>query len=240
MMTKFKEDFNRFWEMINDGNNFSLARYADGEVLLMTNAGVRSQTQAFMVDKWMATSGITKVGTDLMATLNHTESDYYYAISAKNDHMGDYTFLYNTIAQDKKNITFVNLWINANYNQMKDNLCSLKRDVILICNQKGRVNNYPFKVSDLIPFPDDCVNFWESNGYEYTEYLKDKFKSITNQLVFISCGPISEIIIHELYLLNNKNSYIDVGSSIDEYTHGYKTRPYMINGSYYNKLISEF
>ena len=46
--------------------------------------------------------------------------------------------------------------------------------------------------------------------------LLKKFKDIKNELFFISCGPVSEIIINKLYTNNPYNSYVDVGSSIDE------------------------
>jgi Asp-tRNA(Asn)/Glu-tRNA(Gln) amidotransferase A subunit family amidase len=73
-----------------------------------------------------------------------------------------------------------------------------------------------------------------------TSEIIEKYSSMTNQLFFISCGPISEIIIDVLYKANPNNTYIDVGSSIDEFVHGYKTRPYMYNTSPYSKLISKF
>lgn len=237
---KFIDDFNRFWGMINSGENFSFARYADGEVLLMQKKEIGINTQAFNVDKWSAFNGNTKVGIDLIKTLNHTELNYFYAISAKNDSIHDHNFLLSAIKQDISRITYVNLWINGNYHKMKNNLQELKRDVILICNSNAKRENYPFNVTSIIPFPDDCVNFWETNGDEYINYLTCKINSVKNQLFFISCGPVSEIIIHELYIKNPNNSYIDVGSSIDEYTHGYKTRPYMHEGTVFSKLISEF
>ena len=61
-----------------------------------------------------------------------------------------------------------------------------------------------------------------------------------NELFFISCGPVSEIIIDKLYRNNPNNTYIDVCSSIDEFVHQYKTRPYMDNNTIYSKMISSF
>ena len=70
--------------------------------------------------------------------------------------------------------------------------------------------------------------------------LLKKFKDIKNELFFISCGPVSEIIINKLYTNNPYNSYVDVGSSIDEYVHSKITRPYMLPTSIYSKSISNF
>ena len=239
-MEKFNSDFEYFWGKINRKENFTFTRYADGEILLMKGAPVKEGTQAFNVDKWSAPTGLTKVGRELLGSLNHNEDNYYYAISAPTDNVYDYNFLINNIKQDKSKITFVNLWINANYNKTIENYAKLDREVILICNNKANADNFPFKVKDITYFPDDCINFWEVNGDEFINELSSKYKDFNNELFFISCGPISEIIIHNLYLLNPNNSYIDVGSSIDEFVHGYKTRPYMDNNTIYSKMISNF
>jgi hypothetical protein len=239
-MEKFNTDFDFFWELINKEENFSYSRYADGEIRLMKGIDINLSSQAFIEDKWSTSIGMTKTGEQLLETINHTESNYYYAISAPTDNIDDYTYLINNISQTKENITFANLWINANYPKSKEKHKELKREVILICNQNGRKENFPFNVVDLIQFPDDCVNFWETNGDVFLNNLINQFKDSNNKLFFISCGPISEIIIHQLYINNPNNTYIDVGSSIDEYVHGRITRPYMIPGTQYYNEISKF
>ena len=237
---KFFEDFEYFWNLIENGNNFTFTRYADGEVMLMEGRQVSEFTQAYSVDKWKSPATLTKVGKELLESLNHTEENYYYAISGINDNINDYTFLRENIKHNDSNITFVNLWINANYQKTKNKMKSLKRDVILICNENTKIENFPFKVKELIPFPNNCISFWEENSSVYMDTLLKKFKDIKNELFFISCGPVSEIIINKLYTNNPYNSYVDVGSSIDEYVHSKITRPYMLPTSIYSKSISNF
>jgi hypothetical protein len=239
-MEKFNSDFNNFWGLINTNINFTFARYADGEVMLMKGQAVSDGTQASSIDKWKAPNSLTKVGEQLLETLNHVEDNYFYAISSITDNINDYTFLKNNIKQKEDKLTFVNLWINANYNLMVKNLCSNKREVILICNKDAKKENFPFNVIDITPFPDDCINFWVENDKSFIDEITKKYSALNNQLFFISCGPISEIIIDALYKANPNNTYVDVGSSIDEFVHGYKTRQYMDNNSYYSKLISKF
>jgi len=239
-MEKFNSDFDYFWGLINNNVNFTFARYADGEIMLMKGQQVSDETQASSVDKWKAPNTLTKVGKQLLKTLNHIEDNYYYAISSTNDNINDYTFLKNNIKQKEDKLTFVNLWINANYGSMLKNLSSNKREVILICNKDAKKENFPFNVIDITPFPNDCINFWEENDKSFIDEIIKKYSDLNNQLFFISCGPISEIIIDALYNINPNNTYVDVGSSIDEFVHGYKTRPYMDSNSHYSKLISKF
>lgn len=239
-MDKFDLDFDFFWDLIDRGINFTFTRYADGEVMLMRGEEVNAATQAARVDNWMAPAKLTRVGRELLTTLNHKESNYYYGISGKNDNVEDFLFLINNIKQTGDTISFVNLWINANYNRMLKKICSLKRKVVLICNEIAEIDNIPFPVSDLIRFPNSCIDFWETNADEYTSMLIDKVGNLEDQLFFISCGPVSEIIIHRLYENNPKNTYVDVGSSIDFFVHGRETRPYMNSNSEYSKAKSIF
>lgn len=239
-MEKFNSDFDYFWGMIEDGTNFTFTRYADGEVMLMNGVSVKEGTQAYNVDKWSAPVGLTKVGKELIETLNHTEDNYYYAISSKTDNINDYSFLRNNIKQNDAKITFVNLWINANYSKSIEKYSSLKRAVTLICNYKAKKENFPFEVNKIYPFPNDCVKFWEDSGDGFIEMLLSEIGNKENELFFISCGPVSEIIIDKLYRNNPNNTYVDVGSSIDEFVHGHKTRPYMDNNTIYSKMISSF
>jgi hypothetical protein len=76
-------------------------------------------TQASKIDKWSAPLGLTKVGEELLKTLNHTEDNYYYAISSVTDKLSDYNFLKNNIKQTEDKLTFVNLWINSNYQKTR-------------------------------------------------------------------------------------------------------------------------
>jgi hypothetical protein len=239
-MEKFFTDFIKFTEKIKNGENFAYARYADGEVLLMKGNEVGQNTQAFKIDNWSSPNKLTSVGNELIESLMHTEPNYYYAISSVSDNISDHRFLMDRIKSEKENITFANLWINSNYQQMKEFYTNLDKECFVICNHRAGINNFPFKIKELFPFPDNCIEFWESSGSEYISNITQKIQELNNETFFISAGPISEIIIHRLYCFNPNNQYIDVGSSMDEFVHGKKTRPYMEPNSFYAKQISVF
>lgn len=237
-MNKFEKDFIYYTNLIESYNNFAYARYADGEVALMKGIGVGTNTQAFQVDRWFSPNTLTPVGEQLLETLKHTESNYHYAISAHSDSKDDNSFLMDYI--ENKNITFANLWINSNYQKMFEFYKNLKKEVFLICNYRAKKENYPFKVLEIFPFPDDCINYWNDYGQEYVKELLEYITQVENKTFFVSAGPISEILIHKMFCANPNNQYIDVGSSIDEFTYGFKTRPYMDPNSNYSKEISYF
>ncbi len=238
MQNKFQTDFEYYTDLIKSNKNFAYARYADGEVSLMRGVPVGQNTQAFAVDRWSSPGGLNKVGYDLLESLKHEETNYHYAISAHSDSISDYTFLSEKINNTNK--TFANLWINANYQKMFNFYKTLDKSVYLICNHRAKKENFPFKVNEIFPFPDDCISYWNEYGEEYIVELLDYVTQLENQTFFVSAGPVSEILIHQMYKSNPNNQYIDVGSSIDEFTHGRKTRPYMDPNSQYSKEISHF
>jgi hypothetical protein len=237
-MTKFNDDFIFFTEKIKSGEPFAYARYADGEVALMKGVSVGPSSQAFQVDRWLAPDQLTKVGEGLLESITHTEDNYYYAISAHSDNIGDYEFLKSHLKTDK--LTFANLWINANYQKMKEFYSTLDKSVYVICNHEARPDRFPFKVTEIFPFPDNCILYWEEHGEDYITQLLDYISQLSGETIFVSAGPVSEILIDRMYKANPNNQYIDVGSSLGEYIHGYKTRPYMDENSQYSKEISFF
>jgi hypothetical protein len=239
MKKLFKEDFDNAWNRIESNLPFAHARYADGEICLMKGIPIGGGSQATDVDRWSAPTGITKLGKDLRESLSCVDPYYYYAISCDSSNTEDKQWLLNNIKQDREYVTFANLWINGNYNRFIDRLTTLKKDITIIANENGENKKYPFNVSDYMSFGNDCVNVWEENKGQIMQILGESFNNTSGQTFFISVGPLSEAIIYLLWKLNPRNQYIDVGSALDEFVHGRKTRPYMIEGSFYNKQICE-
>jgi len=237
-MSKFDTDFDYYTNLIKSDTNFAYARYADGEVQLMRGNPIGNNSQAFMVDKWSSPSGMTPIGEQLLESLNHSEENYHFAISGKSDSISDYEFLTEKIPND--NLTFANLWINSNYQKMKEFYNSIEKDVYMICNHRAQPQNFPFNVKEIFPFPDDCISYFIDLGEDYITQLLDYVNQIENKLFLVSAGPVSEILIHRMYQSNPNNQYIDVGSSIDEFVHGKITRPYMNPQSIYANDKSSF
>lgn len=229
----FAQHFDYFKNKILNNENFAFARYADGERMILNNQSIGLGTQAFNVDKWKFQDNLL-FSKDLLETCKHTEDNYYYAISCKCcDPIG---LVYYKNLLKSKNITYSNLFINLNYDKFINFVNELKRDVVLIANKDCKTANYPFNVVNKLPIENDCVNWYENNKDLILKTLSIFAKKHNNKLFFVSAGPLSEIIIHHLYINNPENTYVDIGSSLDIYTHGKITRPYQIkNSEYKNK-----
>lgn len=239
MKKSFREDFHNAWARIESGTPFVHARYADGEIALSMGKGIGRGSQATEVDNWQAPNQMTKLGMEILESFTHTEPNYYYAISCDTSSTADKNYLLGKIKQSKEYITFANLWINGNYNLFLEKIKTHKRPTIVIGNVSGENSKFPFEIENYLSFGNNCVETWEQHSEEIKDMLREGFGKISGKTVFISVGPMSEVIIHNLWNINPTNQYIDIGSALDEYVHGRKTRPYMISGSMYNTQICE-
>lgn len=236
----FTREFHRMWDLIDSKKPMAYARYADGEVCLMKGLPVGDSSQAKRIDKWEAPEKMTLLGQDLLKTLEHTEPEYYYAISCECCDPNGKQYLLENIQQNLNNITYSNLWINGNYTFFKDKINNITESIVVIANKEGKDNMFPFWIEDYFPIENECVKFYEENKYYLLNSLTTRYLHYMNTLFFISAGPLSEIIIDHLWRINPTNRYIDVGSALDESIHQHHTREFMSFGSHYSQVKCKF
>ena len=221
-----KDEYKKYWQKIVSGENFAFARYADGERRLMFGDKIKSQ------EGWHAPEGITKLGEDLEKSLGLIASNFVYAISCPCcDSEAYYWYLQRL---ENCQITFANLWINANFAEFWRNFQTLERDAVLITNYRGQGKPYgKLNIKKHYSISDDCVKFWEKEGQALIQKIISETGREKNLLYAVSAGPMSALIIKALYENNPDNCYIDFGSALDPFTHGKITRPYMVESTPY-------
>jgi glycosyltransferase involved in cell wall biosynthesis len=182
---------------------------------------------------WKSPDYITNLGKALYESLKINEPDVYYAISCPCCDEPAYNWYRSRIKN--KNLTFSNIWINANFSRFKDYFPSLKRDAVLIANYRAKgkqIGN--LNILSHYEISDDCISFWDNEANKMIENIIKDHGSKNNLLYVVSAGPMSGPIISRLYKNNPHNCYIDFGSSIDIYYRGYISRPYMKKNNVYS------
>jgi hypothetical protein len=121
-----------------------------------------------------------------------------------------------------KNITWANLFVNDNYEYFKNKFFpefnNWEGEVTLVANEKGEGKNLPFKIDNYLPIQ---IGSWFNPSLEHIiQLLKVKSKKTNNQLFLFSAGPLGNILSHQLHLVNQKNTYIDIGSTINPWVVG--------------------
>jgi len=223
------KEFDKFFGKIKNGENFMLLKNADGERAIMMGEAID-----YVEGTWSAPQHRTKLGDDILSCLSLNEDNVYYAISCPCCDQEAYYWYKSRI--NSPNITFSNLWVNANFKKFKKLFPTLKRDAILISNYRAKGH----KIGNLnilkhYEIGDDCFSFWENEAPALIEQIKKDFGDKNNLFYVVSAGPMSTPIMVELYKNNPNNCYVDFGSAIDIYYKDNFSRAYMNDKSNYAK-----
>ncbi len=226
---RLETEFEKYWRKIERGENFAFARYADGELALMLGKKIKA------VDGWTTEADISSLGKALKESLGFSTPNFIYGISCPCCDSESYYWYLRHLKNC--NISFSNIWVNANFAQFKEKFLKLERDAILITNYRGRGKSYG-KLNikkHYFTTNDDSIKFWENDAAKLIQQIIDETGDERDMLYVVSAGPMSALIIKALFENNPHNCYIDFGSAIDFITHGKITRPYMIETTPYAK-----
>ena len=222
-----KDEYEKFWQKILRGENFALTRQADGERAVMCG-------HKFRVDGW-STSGETALGAALKESLKIDAPNFYYGISCPCCDSAAYYWYLREIKSS--NVTFSNIWVAANFKTFQKDFQTLERDAVLITNWRGEGKKYgKLNVVRHYVVSDNCVKFYENDFENLIRQIIAEVGNEKNLLYVVSAGPLSCVIIAELFKHNPDNCYVDFGSATDLMTHERITRPYMIDGNPYSQL----
>ena len=227
MKQEFKEDFFEVMRMIVESDSMALSRYADGEANVLQNNTIGNK------DGWLYKQDKNLVfRADLRKALLCTDPNFLYGISCTCCDKPTHDYLLSIIRTGRENLTFSNIFVNANFPLFQEHflktLAASKKDIVVCTGKKARMRdlNERVPVKDFIPVPGNCVVWWEKNR-EYIRGLMDlKASQFTNAVFFFAAGPLSEILIHEMWQVNPRNIYVDIGSTLDPFLFRRNSRVY--------------
>ena len=143
----------------------------------------------------------------------------------------------NFVDKDEQYLTWANLLVNSNYDHYVKHIVPLfsEYEVILVCNYQATLDNLPFSVKQDFR----CgANAWRAD-YHLLDEIKNYLESqqITNHLFLFCCGPLGNILVHQLFTNYPDNTYLDIGSTLDPWLFGEQgyTRGYLKNKPEINK-----
>jgi hypothetical protein len=220
------KEFDRFWAMVEGGENFAVIRHGDGEHAIMEGRSITAQ------EGWKSPEHISELGRASIDALQIDADNFWYGISCPCCDPKAYYWYVQNIKSTRR--TFANLFINCNYHRFIELFSNLKRDAVVIANhtaagkQIGSLN-----ILDFYAVGDDCIGFWEKDAKKLIDKIKKDYGKRKDLLYVVSAGPMSGPIIAELYKNNPDNCYLDFGSAIDKFIHERVTRFYMDKSTSY-------
>ena len=220
----FTEDIKFLFNKLKNKQHFSFSKYADGEYKVLRNEIITN------CDNWTFNPEYHQLEHQyLLDSYYYSDSEYYIGISCPccqpESHI---QWMRDNVKS--KNITWANLFVNANYEYFKNNFFpefnNWEGEVTLVANEQGENKKLPFKIDNYLPIQ---IGSWFNPALEHIiNILKEKAIQSNNQLFLFSGGPLGNILCHQLHLVNKNNTYIDIGSTITPWIVG-NNRGYLNN-----------
>lgn len=230
-MKSFSGDFDYFLKKIQNKQPFALSRNNDGEMIILNNQFIDLTSKCngeFIYDP--KNPAHTKFRQQLLDSATHKGENYYVGIACRccvgNE---KHEALKALTEQDEIHLTWGNIFVNGNYNRYVFEILPYFAlyDIIMVVNHKSNFDNLPFK-NKIIERVNIGTNAWIDDTHE-VEFMKSVLieKKYKNKLYLFAAGPFSNILIHELYKIEPDNTYLDIGSTLDNLMGLGQTRGYL-------------
>lgn len=225
----FQEDISFLFQKVKDRKHFSFSKYADGEFKILKNEPITN------CDNWTFCPNLHKEEHELLyKSFIYDHEDYIVGISCPCcQPIADVKWMRDRVRA--KNVTWANLLVNGNYDFFKSNFFpefdNWAGKVTLVANQTGLYKQMPFNVDSFIPIR---IGSWQKpEVFDIIKKLKTQALEKDDQLFLFSGGPLGNILAHQLHLVNQNNTYLDIGSTINPWIVG-NNRGYLNNNQ--NKI----
>ena len=224
-------DFNYFLDKIRNNIAFALIRPADGEYHILQNNTLTN------IDNWTFIQN-GKLHNDLNNAIHlSSKKNCYVGIPCGCCNLNMGKWYIETFKLHPLYTTFANVFVNKNWKNWINFLINEKIPFTFI----GPYNlPNTFLVQNYINIPLYLVNEWDSKGDEYLSNILNEVTKCKNRLFLFSGGPISKILVSQAWNKHPYNIYLDVGSSLDNFTKGSSNREYSIEESPLSKVECKF
>ena len=227
MQQDHQKDFYEALTKIKELDSYAISRCADGEAAVLKNETVGNK------DGWLYKKNKNLIfRSDLRRSLLCRDKNFVYGISSRNVDEKNYLFLKRFVRQDLSDVTFSDIWVNANYDLFNElflpTLNQTKKHITFITNPKATFTalKQSISIKEVIPIKGNCVTCWEKNRAHLKALLDLKASLNDNEIFLVAAGPLTNIIIYEMWCINRNNIYLDIGSTLDPIIFKRRSRNY--------------
>lgn len=245
-MKTFSGHFDMILDKLKSGEHFGYCRFSDGELRIMQNLELKLAADHFQIgDK---KSGGHYAAEDhkhfdpkehefyhekLMESYRFKKDNYFVGLSCRccvgNGDFNQMLEMYDGDTESD-NLTWANLFLNGNYPRfVNEFLPEFKnKKIVYIVNENADLSGLPFEVVKDFRVGKNCI----INDYGLIEDIKKWIdeNGIEDHVFLFSASSLSNFMVHQLFDHNDKNTYIDVGTTLNPYI-GMKARRGYHNGN---------
>jgi hypothetical protein len=227
----YREDFNILKTKLKNNENFAFLRFSDGEGFILYDQYLQLSDQGYNLN---GARGYAYYGKEeyklfdpekhsfyrqkLIESLEYVAPNYYKGIPMRKSceaFSGFFDEIVENAGGDSEYLTFANLWNNANYSKFIEEIVPIFSDkkIVMVLNECANITKLPFEVVKDFRVGSNCF----INNYDIIEEIKSYINDndIKDHVFLVSAASLSNLIIHQLYEMNDQNTYIDIGSTLN-------------------------
>jgi len=200
---RFTQDFVRDFEQFDFWSApFAFVRFADGELAICQGRPIEAAQ-----DGWSYDGRASQFADDLNAALTYAAPDYYVGISDGCCDRPARDWYLDRLNVPLEQVTFANIFVNGNYRRFRK--LDLSGTALVSCRGGD------------FTIPEDLIN----SDFGLDE-LVDRLLTVDRPIV-VAAGPAACVLIHKYWLRpGQKQTIVDIGSALDEFIKGRRTRRY--------------
>lgn len=227
-MKNFEDDFYKLLKLLKIREPFAFNRFSDGELYILQNKELILDAEQVKVGQNI-TEGIYQAEdfkrfhpeehpfyrNRLVDAFKYKKRNYFNGLSCRCC-VGDENFQWQLDFHGEydENLTWANLLVNGNYAKFILEMYPVfnKYKTVFVCNENADLSVLPFIVKDFRVGYNAMVQ-----NYGLIEEIKSWINenNIEGHLFLFSASSFSKMAIHQLYEFCDRNTYIDVGTTLN-------------------------
>ena len=212
----FRTDLDIIIEKLQKKEAFAFSKYADGELHILANKPINNG------EFWFKPEEDSFNRDKMIESFRYQNNNYYVGISCPCCIGGEtiHKWMKKQSGQDTEHLTWANIFVNGNHQYYIDNMVPTYSDyeIVVVSNDQSNISDLPFNVKKHFKIG---KNAWVED-YQMIDDIKQYIDADASagHLFLFCAGPFGNILSHQLFEHNQKNTYIDIGSTLNTYLLG--------------------
>lgn len=241
-MKPYVSDLYKLLNLLKAGEPFAYNRFSDGELYILQDKEVILDTKQVKIGQLVSDGRYQQEDHKhfhpeehsfyrdrLIEAFRFEKHNYFRGLCCRccvgeEDYKWQMDFL--NLKNPDPNITWASLLVNANYPRYIREVYPVFNNykTVFVCHEKADLSVMPFLVKDFRVGYNAMVN-----DYGMIETLKNWIdeNDIQGHLFLFSAAAFSKMAIHQLYQHNDKNTYFDVGTTLNPFMNMRLDRTYL-------------
>lgn len=239
-MKSFVGDFYKLLDLLKAGESFAFNRFSDGELYILQGKELILDSQQVKVGERVTDGRYQHEDHKRFHPEEHSfyrdrlidafkfhKHNYFNGLSCRCC-VGEEDFRWQVdfLGSSDPNFTWANLLVNGNYPKFIREMYPVFNNyrTVFVCNEKADLSVLPFLVKDFRVGYNAMIN-----DYGLIETMKNWIdeNNVAGHLFLFSASSFSKMAIHQLYEHCDKNTYIDVGTTLNPFMNMRLDRTYL-------------